>query len=167
VVADLDENRLTGDAALPVVVNPYLSTYGSRVRVAGALVPRPGVYGIVFDSPRASGAGRFRFRLWVNDTTPPKVKLLTRAVRGRAPLRLSISDRGSGVYPQSLEVFVDGQQSPFDFRTGILRIRASELAPGDHRLRVVVSDFQETRNMETIPGIRPNTRFFSARFRIQ
>ena len=34
-------------------------------------------------------------------------------------------------------------------------------------LRVVVSDYQETRNVETIAGILPNTRTFTAKIRIR
>jgi subtilisin family serine protease len=166
VVEGLDENRLTGIAALPVVINPWLDQYGARVRVAGALVPRPGDYGIVFDSVRKSGAGRFTFRFWVNDTTPPKVKLLTPTVRSRSAARLSISDWGSGVFPQSLAVYVDGRPATFDFRGRILRVPTSRLTPGAHRLRVVASDYQETRNVETIAGILPNTRTFVARIAI-
>jgi hypothetical protein len=166
VVQGLDENRLTGLAALPVVINPWLPQYGERVRVAGSLVPLPGDYGVVFDSPRAGDAGRFAFRFWVNDVTPPTVRLRTRGARRGRLLRASITDRRSGVYPRSLEVSVDGHSSTFAFSNGDLRISTSGLKPGTHRLRIVVSDYQETRNVETIAGILPNTRSFTASFRI-
>jgi subtilisin family serine protease len=167
IVQGLDENRLTGLAALPVVINPWLPQNGARVRVSASLVPRPGDYAVVFDSPRVTDAGRFTFRFWVDDVTPPTVKLVTRVARRGPPLLASISDRGSGVYPRSLDVFVDGRSSSFAFRHGVLRINTSALAPGAHRLRVVVSDYQETRNVETIAGILPNTRFFTAKIRIR
>jgi subtilisin family serine protease len=167
IVQGFDENRLTGLAALPVVINPWLPQYGAHVRVAASLVPRPGDYAVVFDSPRAADAGRFTFRFWVDDVTPPTVRLFTRLVRRGRPLRASISDRGSGVYPRSLEVSVDGRSSSFAFRKGVLRVNTSALAPGTHRLRVVASDYQETRNVETIAGILPNTRTFTAKIRIQ
>jgi subtilisin family serine protease len=167
VVEELDENRLTGATALPVVVNPYLPQYGARVQVAGALVPRPGNYGIVFDSPTPAEAGRFRFRPWVDDTTPPQVTLEAAAVRGGRPLRLVVTDRGSGVYPRSLAVFVDGHASTHVFRSGVLRVPTSQLRTGPHRLLVFVADYQETRNMETIAGILPNTRFFRAKFTLR
>jgi hypothetical protein len=167
IVEGLDENRLTGLAALPVVINPWLPQYGARVRVAGALVPSIGEYDVVFDSPRAADAGRFTFRFWIDDTTPPKVRLLTPTVRGRSPVRLTISDTGSGVYPQSLAVFVDGHPAAYTFQNGVLRVRTSELEQGTHRLLVRVSDYQETRNVETIAGILPNTRTFVAKIRIR
>jgi hypothetical protein len=167
IVAGLDENRLTGLAALPVVINPWLPQYGARVRVAGALVPSVGDYDVVFDSPRAADAGRFTFRFWVDDTTPPKVRLLTPVTgRGRA-LRLSISDAGSGVYPQTLQASVDGHSAAFNFRAGVLRLSTSGLKPGTHRVRVRVSDYQETRNVETIAGILPNTRTLVATIRVR
>jgi subtilisin family serine protease len=167
VVSQLDEDRLTGYTALPVVLNAYLPQYGSGVLAAGALAPRPGEYGIVFDSPRASGGGRFSFRYWMNDTTPPTVTLLTAAVARGGRIRLSVSDKGSGVYPQSLTTSIDGQARTPVFRNGIVRLEAASLAPGTHRVRVFVSDYQETRNTETIAGILPNTRIFTATIRIK
>jgi hypothetical protein len=167
VVEGLDENRLTGLTALPVVINPWLPQYGARVRAAGALVPSLGSYDVVFDSPRAADAGRFTFRFWIDDTTPPKVRLLTTEVKRGGALRLAVSDGGSGVYPQSLRVWLDGRPASFAFAHGLLRVRPLQLRPGVHRLRVRVSDYQETRNVETIAGILPNTRTFVARVRIR
>ena len=167
VVSRLDEDRLTGLAALPVVVNPYLQQFGERVLVAGALVPRPGEYGIVFDSPRSSGAGSFTFRYWVDDTTPPSVRLRTRTVAKGVPLVLVLSDAGAGVYPDSFSVSLDGRSISTALRRNTARIGTTRIGPGTHRLRVVVSDYQETRNGESIAGIRPNTRFFTATIRIE
>ena len=167
IVQGLDENRLTGLAALPVVINPWLPQYGSRVRVAGALVPRPGDYDVVFDSPRHSDAGRFTFRFWIDDTPPPRVRLVTRAERRGRPLRLAVSDRGSGVFPRSITASLDGNSASFTFRNGVLRVRTSGLRAGTHRLRVSVSDYQETRNVETIARILPNTRTFTSTVRIR
>ena len=167
IVEGLDENRLTGLAALPVVINPWLPQYSSRVRVAGALVPRPGDYDVVFDSPRASDAGPFTFRLWIDDTTPPKVRPLTLAARRGRPLRLALTDAGSGVYPQSIAASLDGHSSSFSLRGSVLRVSTAGLKRGTHRVRVRVSDYQETRNIETIAGILPNTRTFVARIKVR
>jgi subtilisin family serine protease len=167
IVSQLDEDRLTGYVALPVVLNAYLPQYGSGVLAAGALAPRPGEYGIVFDSPRASGAARFTFRYWVNDTTPPTVKLLTPTVERGGRVRVSVSDKGSGVYPQSLTTSIDGQVRTPVFRNGIVRLATAGLAPGKHRVRVFVSDYQETRNTETIAGILPNSSFFTATINVK
>jgi len=161
VVAGLDEDRLLGDMALPVVQNPYLPQLGDRVLVAGGLLPAPGEYGIVFDSPGASGAGRFTFRYWVNDVTPPTVRLRTRSVAADAPIVLGVSDSGSGVYPASLAASLDGHPARARYAKGRVRVATAGLAAGRHRLRLSVSDYQETRNDENVGPILPNTRFFS------
>ena len=167
VVYGLDENRLAGDAALPVVQNPYLPQLGDPVLVAGALLPSPGTYGVVFDSPRAEGAGRFTFRYWVNDVTPPSVRLRTPTVRRGQQLVLAATDGGSGVYPASLAVSLDGHGVRATYGDGRVRVSTAGLAPGTHRLRLSLSDYQETRNNENVARILPNTRFYSARVKIR
>jgi subtilisin family serine protease len=158
VVSGLDENRLAGYPALPLVVNPYLEYYGVRIPVAGALLPRRGEYAIVFDSPTKAGAGRFSFRYWVNDVTAPSVRLLTKTVSRVAPIALAVSDKGSGVFPQSIVATIDGRRVDVTYRRGRVRIPTRGLALGKHRLRVRVSDYQETRNTENVARILPNTR---------
>jgi hypothetical protein len=153
---------LLGDIALPVVQNPYLPELGDRVLVAGGLLPAPGVYGVVFDSPSASGAGRFTFRYWVNDVAPPTVRLRTRTVARGQPLVLAVRDGGSGVYPGSLLVLLDGHPARARYANGRVRVETADVPLGRHRLRLRVSDYQETRNDENVGPILPNTRFFSA-----
>ena len=60
VVAAGDENRLTGFAALPVNLNPYLSQFGEPVLAAAAVRPLAGAYDVVFDSASPAGAGSLR-----------------------------------------------------------------------------------------------------------
>ncbi len=159
VVAAGDENRLTGVPGLPLVINPYLAGYGGRVLAAGAIRPRPGTYDVVFDSKDAAGAGRFAFRFWVDDVTPPTVRLLTPVVRRGAPLRLRVADAGAGVDPAAVVVRVSGAGAlRGTLRGAELRVPTGRLAPGRHRLTVQVSDYQETRNMENVAAILPNTR---------
>jgi subtilisin family serine protease len=167
VVSGLDENRLTGYAALPIVFNPYLDQYGDLVPAAGALSPAPGEYAVVFDSATRRQAGRFTFRYWVNDVTPPVVRLQTTVVRRRSPLRVSAVDAGSGVYPGSIEARVDGDEVEATFRNGVVSIPTAELAPGTHRLRIRVSDYQETKNTENVAKILPNTRTLATTFRVR
>jgi subtilisin family serine protease len=166
VVFGLDENRLAGYPALPVVVNTYLEYYGVRIPVAGAISPRRGEYSIVFDSPTKSGAGRFSFRYWVNDVTPPSVRLLTKSVSRVGPIALAVSDAGSGVFPQSLVTTIDGHRVDAGYRRGLVRIPTRGLGYDKHRLRVRVSDYQETRNTENVARILPNTRVFDTTFTV-
>ncbi len=162
IVAAGDESRLTGVQALPVNANPYLDTFGEPVLVAGAIRPVAGTYDVVFDSATAVGAGRFTFRFWVDDVTPPAVRLLTASVlRGRS-LRLRVTDTGSGVDRSSLRVTVDGQERGAPLVGDLVRIPTRGLRPGRHVLLLRASDYQETRNDENVPRILPNTRALRA-----
>jgi hypothetical protein len=46
-------------------------------------------------------------------------------------------------------------------------IPTGSLAAGVHRLRVELADYQETRNMENVARILPNTRALSARVTVR
>jgi hypothetical protein len=162
-----DENRLTGLAGLPFNGNPYQRAYGNLVLVAGAILPRAGGYDVVFDSGERGGAGAFSFRYWLNDTAPPAVSLAGREARRDGALTVRVSDRGSGVDPASVIVEVDGRERPGRLGEGRLTIPVSGLAPGRHVLRVQVSDYQETRNMENSGRLLPNTRELRTTFAVR
>jgi hypothetical protein len=157
-----DENRLTGYAALPFNLNPYVDEFQGATLVAGAILPMPGTYAIVFDSPTRGGAGAFRFRFWVNDTTPPKATLTVRAVRMGHPLRLRVSDAGAGIDPRSLEATIGGHPVIARLRGGEILVATMGVPRGRQRLRLELADYQETRNMENVARILPNTRVVSA-----
>ena len=161
IVRGDDENRLAGYAALPFDENPYRASVGRHRLVAGVVLPRPGVFDIVFDTPRRGRAGAFTFRYWQNDVKPPTVRLL--GVRGAA-LELAVTDAGSGVDPTSLRVRVDRAERQVVYRAGRLRIPLAGIGHGRHSLNVTVSDFQETKNMENVPLVLPNTRVFATSF---
>jgi subtilisin family serine protease len=166
VVVDGDENRLTGYAALPFNLNPYVDEFEDPTLVAGALFPAPGTYAVVFDSPTRAGAGAFRFRFWTNDTTPPSARLQARAVRLGMPIRVRVGDAGSGVDRSSLEATIGGRTVTARLVGNEVRIATTGIAPGVRSLRLTVADFQETRNMENVARILPNTRVLTARVRI-
>jgi subtilisin family serine protease len=159
-----DENRLLGYTGLPVDLNPY-ANYGRPEPVVGAVLPMPGSYDFVFDTPSGGKPGVFTFRFWINDTKPPAVRLTTRTVRTTQPVKLAVTDAGAGVDPSSLAVSVDGELSDYTFKRGVLAIAPTHLARGSHRLRVTAADYQETKNMEDIlGGATPNTRTLSTSF---
>jgi len=163
VVTGLDENRLTGYAGLPVARNPYLERLlWEPVLVAGALSPLPGEYAVVFDSAARAGAGRFTFRFWINDVTPPSLRLRTRAVGEGDPVLVAATDTGSGVYPDLISATIDGRLVRAEYQRGVVRVRTAGLAPGQHRLRLRVSDYQETKNTENVARVLPNTRILTA-----
>lgn len=167
VVAEFDENRLTGYAGLPIAHNPYLENFREPLLAAGALSPAPGQYNIVFDSATSAGAGRFTFRFWVNDVTPPTLRLRTRAAGIGDPIVVAATDAGSGVYPNEILATVDGRLVRASYRRGVVRVDTSRLTPGRHRLRLRVSDYQEAKNTENVARILPNTRTLTATFTLR
>jgi hypothetical protein len=155
VVRAADENRLAGYSALPFDQNPYRTSYGKHRLVAGAVLPAPGVFDIVFDTPRLGRAGAFRFRFWQGDVKPPSVRVL--GVRGGL-LVLLVRDAGSGVDPQSFQARIDGDFAPVAYAAGRATLSLAGDRPGRHTLSLTVSDYQETKNMENVARILPNTR---------
>jgi subtilisin family serine protease len=165
VVYARDENHLTGPVGLPVNVNPYTPRYQVFTLAAGALQPAAGVYEIVFDSATRAGAGRFTFRLWIDDTVAPKLRLLTGTVRhGR--IRIAARDAGSGIDPRSLSARVDGRarRARYVRRAGVIVVEARGLSRGRHRLELVASDHQEAKNSENALRILANTARLRTRF---
>ena len=158
-----DENRLAGYAALPLDLNPYRPSYGRHRLTAGVLLPGAGLYDIVFDTPKGGRTGRFGFRYWIGDTTPPRVRVL--GVR-RGVLEVSVSDGGSGVDPQALDARVDGQLKPVSYSRGTARVSLAGIARGRHALTFTAADYQETKNTEDVARILPNTRRLTTSFTI-
>jgi hypothetical protein len=149
-----DEDHLVGYDGLPRYLNPYFTMWGQQRQIAGAVLPKPGLYDIVFDTRRASKAGPFTFRFWVNDTTRPTVRLVSSA---GSQIVISLADSGAGIDPQSLLVVVDGRQLPDPhYADGRLVIHA---APGKHKVLVQVSDYQEAKNTEDVAAVAPNTAY--------
>src|SRR4029453_11519098 len=140
----LDENRMTGDAALPSVGKPYLPQYGAPSRGAGGCSPPAADYGIGFDSPRASGAGPFKVRYWVNDVTPPTIRLTSKTIAHGGRVVLTATDKGSGIYPPSIAASVDGETVGATYARGRVLLSTLGLGSGKHRLQLRVSDYQET-----------------------
>jgi len=151
-----DENRLVGQTGLPANINPYQG-YGQTTTAVGSVLSVAGAYDFVFDTPARGKPGPFTFRVWVNDTTPPRVRLVSMAVTRPQRIRFAVTDAGSGVDPESIAVNVDGHAREFRYDRGILSV-AKDISPGTHRVSVTVSDYQETKNMEDVGPILPNTR---------
>jgi hypothetical protein len=108
-------------------------------------------------------AGPFSFRLWIDDATPPRVRLLTPAAK--SALLLAVADSGSGIDPRSIVCQIDGRRRVFTLSPGRLRIPLDGVGKGTHRLTLSIADFQETKNSESVVGVLPNTTLFRATFR--
>jgi hypothetical protein len=167
VVRAGDENRLTGYAGLPLNLNPYLSTFDQLSPAAGAVRPDAGAYDIVFDTPSRSASGTFSFRLWIGDTTPPRLRLLTRTVPEGGFLQVGVIDAGSGVDPGSLRATLDGEGVGVRFAHGRARVSTLLVGKGRHQLVFRASDYQEAKNMENTGPILPNTRQLNATFTVR
>jgi subtilisin family serine protease len=151
-----NESRLAGLTALPINVNPYVDNFDLTEPTAGVLRPAAGVYYVVFDTTSAKNAGRYRFRYWLDDVTPPRLRLLSRQV-GYVTVR--ISDRGSGVDPRSISAVVGDSRLPVSFNpaSGVATVSTNTLGAGKHELVVTASDYQESKNDENTTRLLPNT----------
>ena len=163
VVVGGDENRLTGYPALPLNLNPYLAQFDEPVLAAGAVRPLAGTYDVVFDSPTPADAGSYTFRFWINDTRPPAAAIVRARVARGTPITVQATDAGSGVDPATVKATIDGNEASATAGAGTAASRpftipTKSLRRGRHRLRFQVSDYQESRNMENVPPILPNTR---------
>jgi subtilisin family serine protease len=145
-----DENRLVGYTGLPANLNPY-QNFGNTTPTVGAVLVAPGAYDFVFDTPARGKPGKFTFRVWVNDTKPPTIRSLGHG-------RFAVRDAGAGVDPTSIRASVDGNVADHKYARGIITVDLSGKAAGSHTVSVQVSDFQETKNMEDVGPILPNTR---------
>jgi subtilisin family serine protease len=159
LVSDNDENRVVGYAGVPVSLNPYQGIYRAEP-VVGAVLPEPGSYEFVFDTPTRGKPGAFTFRFWINDTSPPSIRRLSRRVKIGRPLRFGLHDSGSGVNPRSIHASIGGRPVRVHYADGVLSLRTKGLRPGRPVVVVRAADYQETKNMEDVGPVLPNTRVF-------
>jgi subtilisin family serine protease len=173
----LDENSVQGYSGMPINGNAYMDDYIFNVGAAGIAMPVPGRYYVAVDSGRdpftgRSLAGRYTLRSWINDVKPPRVTLLTRRVgTGRPTFAARVTDAQAGIDPLSLLLeYKDGliRALTFDPTTGIAVFAVPKESPkleaGPEFMKVIASDFQETKNVNTSPeNLMPNTAFAGIR----
>jgi subtilisin family serine protease len=157
LVAANDENRVVGYTGMPVGLNPYQGFYRAEPAV-GAVLPEPRTYEFVFDTPTRAKPGAFAFRVWVDDTSPPSIRVLGHRARIGRPIRVAVRDSGSGVDPHSLKARIGGRWVRFRYSHGALVLRTKGLRPGRQAMMVRASDYQETKNTEDVGPVLPNTR---------
>jgi hypothetical protein len=80
---------------------------------------------------------------------------------------ISAKDAGSGVYPGSLVLRIDGRERGARVAGGAIRIPTGGLTRGRHSLVLQLSDYQETRNNENVLRILPNTAFLRTSFTVR
>ncbi|HET7554565.1 MAG TPA: S8 family serine peptidase [Gaiellaceae bacterium] len=164
-----NEDLLAGYTALPLRLSPYLPNFFGLVPAVGVFRPAPGTYDLVFDTASRRAAGRFTFRFWLNDTTPPSVRLLTPSIRSGASVLLRVRDRGSGIDPSTMTGSVDARvrRLVWDSAHGLVQMRLPALARGRHALVFTVSDYQASKNNENASAALPNTRTFRGVFSVR
>jgi minor extracellular serine protease Vpr len=176
----LDENTVQGFAGTPVDVNALTYDYLDPISAAGSSFPRQQTFYVAVDSgrDRFTGkrlAGPYLLRSWVNDVTPPSLKLLTtRVAAGRPTIVARSLDTQSGVDPLSLTIGYKGVlvgAASYDPISGIavfpLPASAPTLKTGKITLGLESSDFEEAKNVDTTgTAIMPNTRFATAKLQV-
>jgi hypothetical protein len=175
-----DENDVQGFAGTPLGVNELSYDFDILVGAAGASLPSPHTFYVAVDSGRNRFNGRplggaYALHTWVNDVSPPQLRLLTtRVAAGRPTLALETRDLGAGVDPYSLTIGYRGVligATSYDPVSGVALFPLPESVPrlgaGSIRLTIQASDFQEAKNVNTSgSNVLPNTRFVHTRLAV-
>ncbi|MGH3009281.1 MAG: S8 family serine peptidase [Gaiellaceae bacterium] len=175
-----DESTVQGYDGTPVDVNGL--TYDSGFEISSAAVSFPSVqrFYVAVDSgvDQFSGdslAGTYILRSWVNDVSPPSLRVLTtRVSAGRPTIAVETNDSQSGVDPYSLVLAYHGvlvAPAAYDPISGLaifpLPRQAPALRSGRLRMLFASSDYQEAKNINTTgSNILPNTRTAAHRLRV-
>jgi subtilisin family serine protease len=175
-LGSLDENDVLGYAGIPVNVNGSLPDFLYSIGASGGVFLPPGRYYVSVDSGRdlftgRSLAGPYVLRSWVNDVKPPVVRVLSRKISsGRPTIVAKVTDAKSGVDPLALQLLfgpaargLSVGATSFDPATGIVAFsiprEAFPLDSGPQFMRIVASDFQESKNINTeSDSPLPNTK---------
>ncbi len=161
-----DENRLR---RRPLATRRHQPVPGRHVRPAApGRRDEPAAAGRLrsrLRDPLAVGRGPFSFRLWIDDATPPRVKLLTPTARSE--LVLSVADSGSGIDPRSVVVRIDGLRVVFKVSPARIRVPLEGIYPGKHRLQVIVPTSRKRRTRRASSGSSRTRRILRATFTVR
>jgi minor extracellular serine protease Vpr len=180
VLGSKDENDVQGYAGTPTDVNALTFDANADVGAAGVQFPRLQRFYVAVDSRTdpftgKSLKGRYLLNAWVDDVTPPFVRVLTTRVSAGRPLIVAQAvDFGAGIDPLSLVLNYNNAlvgASAYDPVTGLIVFGIPTAAPkfraGGTRAIVMASDYQEAKNINTVGNdIYPNTTFHPARIRV-
>ena len=179
VLGSKDENDVQGYAGIPVNVNGLMYDYQADVETAGAAFPLTKRYYISVDSGAdeftgQSLPGQYALTAWINDLTPPALRLVTtRLSAGRPTIVARATDGQSGVDPLSLVLSYNGGvllgASAYDPVSGLVLFALPSNAPKITAAKkktvvAVASDYQEAKNVNTIgANVMPNTTYRTAK----
>jgi minor extracellular serine protease Vpr len=180
VLGSKDENDVQGYAGIPTNVNSLTFDANVDIGAAGVQFPRLQTFYVSVDS-RADPftnkplKGKYLLNAWIDDLTPPAVRILTTRITAGRPLIVAQAvDLQSGVDPLSLVIAYDNAlvgASAYDPATGIvvfgIPLDAPAFRPGKTRLVMQASDYQEAKNINTVgDAIYPNTAFKRVRLTV-
>jgi subtilisin family serine protease len=180
VLGSKNENDVQGYAGIPTDVNAL--TYDANVDVgaAGVQFPRLQRFFVSVDSradpfTNKPQKGKYLLNAWVNDLTPPALRILTTRITSGRPLIVGqAADLQSGVDPLSLVLNYNNAlvgASLYDPFSGIVVFGIPDAAPafkaGTTKAVVAASDYQEAKNINTVGNdIYPNTNFRLVKFTV-
>jgi subtilisin family serine protease len=173
VLGSLDENDVQGYAGIPTDVNPLTFDANMDIGAAGVQFPRLQRFYVSVDSradpfTNKPQKGMYLLNSWIDDLTPPFVRVFTtRVTAGRPLIVAQVVDAGAGVDPLSLVINYSGAlvgASAYDPVTGLVVFGIPTAAPpfkaGKTNMTLMASDYQEAKNINTIGNdIYPNSRF--------
>ena len=110
--------------------NPYMDEFREGLGAAAVLSPARGDYAVVFDSATRAGAGAVHVPLLGERRHASEGAAQNADVARGAPLAVALVDTGSGIYPDSIRVFVDGSSARATLRGGLLSIPTASLSAG-------------------------------------
>ena len=180
VLGSKDENDVQGYAGIPTDVNALTYDANIDIGAAGVQFPRLQRFYVAVDSradpfTNKPQKGKYLLNAWMNDLTPPSVRVLTTRVTAGRPLIVAQAvDSGSGVDPLSLVINYNNAlvgASAYDPLTGLIVFGIPTAAPkfktGKTKMIVVASDYQEAKNINTVGNdIYPNTTFKLAKLTV-
>jgi hypothetical protein len=180
VLGSKDESDVQGYAGIPTDVNGLTFDANVDVGAAGVQFPRLQRFYVSVDSradpfTNKSQKGKYLLNAWINDVTPPAVRVLTTRVTAGRPLIVAQAvDSGAGIDPLSLVLNYNNSlvgASAYDPFTGLIVFGIPSAAPafkvGKTRAVVMASDYQEAKNINTVGNeIYPNSRFLLSRLTV-
>jgi hypothetical protein len=180
VLTAKDENEVAGYAGTPVNVNNLTIDSGVDIGAAGAQFPKVQRLYVSVDSradpfTNASAKGKYVLNAWIDDVTPPAVRMLTTRVTAGRPLLVGqVLDAGSGVDPLSIVISYKRVllgASDYDPFSGLVIFgipsQAPKLTKGKTPTVLSAADYQESKNINTpSDNIFPNTAFRPTRLTV-
>jgi subtilisin family serine protease len=180
VLGSPNENDVQGYAGTPTDVNALTFDANIDIGAAGAQFPRLQRFYVAVDSRTDPFTdkplkGTYVLNSWVNDVTPPAVRLLTTRVTAGRPLIVAQGiDLGSGIDPLSLVLNYNKAlvgASAYDPASGLILFgiptAAPKFAPGKTASIMQASDYQESKNINTVGNsLMPNTTFLQSKITV-